>query len=165
MSMFGAERTDDVVRVMVCGSRSWGGFDPRGGKTWKPGSLTAFLEAKALLAMLDGLYTDHLANARTMQLVHGACPTGADAIAQSWAEADPRIPAPERFPADWDTFGRSAGPIRNKRMVSTLDPERGDYVIAAWNGSSRGTGHAVDTARKAGLHVIEVRVQLPVGQS
>lgn len=51
-------------------------------------------------------------------------------------------------PADWKTYGRSAGPRRNElmaRMAGTL--------IAFWDGKSRGTKNMIDTAKKLGLRV------------
>lgn len=53
---------------------------------------------------------------RGVVVVHGACPTGGDAMADEWA-AHYGVPA-ERHPADWDRFGRAAGPRRNAEMVA-----------------------------------------------
>lgn len=47
------------------------------------------------------------------------------------------------IPADWHTHGRAAGPIRNKQML-----EEGDRLVAIWDGKSRGTKNAIDTALK-----------------
>lgn len=48
-------------------------------------------------------------------IVHGACPTGLDAIVDRIArEMGFQV---EPHPADWDTHGKSAGPIRNQEMV------------------------------------------------
>lgn len=149
--------TGGVVRVMVCGSRTWGGFDPRSG-AYRPSSVHAHMQTKALVALLTGVHESHVVNFETMQVIHGDCPTGADALAQRWAERQVDLRAPERFPADWNKHGRGAGPIRNRQMVETLDPNRGDYVIAAFDGQSAGTTNAVNTARKAGLHVIELSI-------
>jgi hypothetical protein len=55
----------------------------------------------------------------------------------------------EEYKADWDTYGKSAGPIRNQKMLDTGI----DYVIAFPGG--RGTEHMKKIARKAGVTVIE----------
>ena len=47
----------------------------------------------------------------------------------------------EVYPADWETHGRAAGPVRNTTIV-----ERCDRVVAFWDGQSKGT---LDTIRKA----------------
>lgn len=48
-------------------------------------------------------------------LVHGDCPTGADALANEiWREWGCAI---EAHPADWKQYGRRAGPIRNLHMA------------------------------------------------
>jgi len=56
--------------------------------------------------------------------------------------------AVEHFPADWQAFGKSAGPIRNKRMA-----EAADYVICFWDGKSRGTASMINYAKKLGKPV------------
>ena len=45
------------------------------------------------------------------------------------------------MPADWNTHGKSAGYKRNEQMA-----ELGDYLIAFWDGVSRGTKHMIDIA-------------------
>jgi DNA (cytosine-5)-methyltransferase 1 len=56
-----------------------------------------------------------------VKVTHGDCPTGGDHYASIWADAcvsainDPH-------PADWDTHGKRAGPIRNEEMVD-LGPQ------------------------------------------
>ena len=47
------------------------------------------------------------------------------------------------FPADWDMYGKSAGYIRNKRII-----ENCDQVIAFWDGNSKGTKHSIDLAKQ-----------------
>jgi len=46
------------------------------------------------------------------------------------------------LPAQWDLHGRSAGAIRNHELVTMAD-----YVIAFWDGESRGTEHRIRLAR------------------
>ena len=67
--------------------------------------------------------------------------TGADALGERYAKE--KGFEVERYPADWDTFGVSAGPIRNRQMA-----EVADYVICFWDGNSRGTKSMIDFAEK-----------------
>lgn len=52
------------------------------------------------------------------------------------------------YNADWETHGRAAGPIRNRKMA-----ENADALIALWDGKSRGTKNMIETATKKGLRV------------
>ncbi len=71
---------------------------------------------------------------------------GADALAARYAKEN-NIPLKE-FLADWEKFGRSAGPIRNQEIVNDSQ-----MIIAFWDGKSRGTKSTIDMARKKGLEV------------
>ena len=79
------------------------------------------------------------------EVVSGGAP-GIDTLGEQWAEKQ-GIPV-KRFPADWDKFGRAAGPIRNKQMA-----EYAEQLLACWDGQSRGTCDMIRTARKQGLNV------------
>jgi YspA, cpYpsA-related SLOG family len=58
--------------------------------------------------------------------------------------------AVEAYPADWKRYGRRAGIERNLRMLDEADP---DYVLAFWDGKSRGTAHTIREATKRGIPV------------
>jgi|SRR5699024_8720881 len=89
----------------------------------------------------------HLGASEDTILVHGACPSGADAIAdQVWRGWG--LPV-EAHPAQWRKHGRRAGPIRNTEMVRA----GADLVLAFPVGASPGTRGCIRTARKAGLNV------------
>lgn len=79
------------------------------------------------------------------------CATGADEFGRRWAVAN-GIPV-RKFPADWDRFGKSAGPIRNRKMTVYAD-----RLIAFWDGKSLGTKNMIDVATKRGLRVTVIRV-------
>ncbi|MFJ7590161.1 DUF2493 domain-containing protein [Streptomyces sp. NPDC097617] len=78
-------------------------------------------------------------------LIHGACPTGADAMAARYATTmGMHVLA---FPAQWDRWGKSAGFIRNTEMVD-LDP---DVCLAFIRSKSRGASMTADLAERASI--------------
>jgi hypothetical protein len=79
-------------RVLVTGSRDW-------------------LDIKLLRNALDRVRAESWA----ITLVHGACPRGADAMADLWGRQTLGVEI-ERHPADWKKYNRSAGFIRNREM-------------------------------------------------
>jgi|SRR6266853_665132 len=56
----------------------------------------------------------------------------------------------EIYPADWNTYGKRAGPIRNSQMLKEGKP---DLVIAFRGPNSRGTQNMITQARKARVPV------------
>lgn len=84
----------------------------------------------------------------TVTLVHGDCPTGADALASLLWTANGGLEEPH--PAQWDLYGKAAGPIRNRKMV-----ELGAGVCLAFPlGRSAGTRGCMRLAEAAGIPVI-----------
>lgn len=69
---------------------------------------------------------------------------GADTLGERYAQE--RGYAVERFPADWEHAGKSAGFIRNRQMADVADA-----LIAFWDRHSRGTAHMIDQARQKSL--------------
>lgn len=53
------------------------------------------------------------------------------------------------FRPDWEQFGRSAGIIRNRHIVSVAE-----MVVVFWDGKSRGTKYTIDLARRLGRRVL-----------
>lgn len=91
-----------------------------------------------------------------MVLVHGACPTGADAQADEWARKN-GVPI-ETHPADWSGQGRVAGFKRNQAMVDT----KPDVVLAFIRQGSKGATHCAEAADRAGLKVLRYVDDAPV---
>jgi hypothetical protein len=110
-------------RVLVTGSRTW----------------------TDRAAIRDGLAAVWGAGDRV--LVTGACPTGADALAEAcWRAWGGQV---EPHPADWDTHGRAAGPRRNTEMVAA-----GAQVCVAFiRDNSRGASHLAGLSEAAGIPV------------
>lgn len=66
---------------------------------------------------------------------------GADAMGARWAR-EHDIKLTEYLP-DWDTYGKRAGFVRNETIVSNSD-----FVLAFWDGVSKGTGNSVSIAKR-----------------
>lgn len=86
-------------------------------------------------------------------LFHGAA-SGADALASRWARGRPGI-VETAVPAEWAKYGRSAGPIRNEKMLAMAKPR----LVVAFPGG-RGTADMVRQAAGAGVHVLMVDLHL-----
>lgn len=129
-------------RVLVTGSRTWDNKD-------------------FIWSVLDIL----LAELGNVVIVHGACPKGADAIAQGWVRHHlvndgARVRA-ERHPADWSTHGRAAGFKRNEEMVRLgadlvlcfAMPCADPRCARPRPHDSHGASHCADQAEAAGIPV------------
>lgn len=81
---------------------------------------------------------------------------GADFLARVWWKSlhngDAWKDYYKGFPADWETYGKAAGAIRNKQM---LDEGKPDLVIAFPGG--KGTANMVKLAKEAGVTVREIK--------
>lgn len=84
--------------------------------------------------------------------VVSGCARGVDRLGERWAETH-QLPI-ARFPADWKHYGRRAGPIRNNEMVGYAQA-----LIAVWDGTSNGTHHIINAARREGRRVFVYHVK------
>lgn len=128
------------MRILVCGSRHFNNY-----------------------SLMANVLIEHMKNGDT--LIHGCC-GGADIIAEEVWNNFQKI---ERYPANWDKYGRAAGPIRNKQM---LDEGKPDLVIAflghvaeqeifyglSESQYSRGTKDMIRQATKAGVPVKVINI-------
>lgn len=80
----------------------------------------------------------------TPTMVISGTARGADQMGEKWASEN-GVPC-QKFPADWKTFGKSAGIRRNEQMA-----EHAEALIAIWDGTSRGTAHMIREAQRKGL--------------
>ncbi len=111
---------DAPLRVLVCGSRSW---------------MNVRTIHEALAKLPPG-----------STVIHGGA-KGADEIAASCAvELGFHV---ETYLADWERYGRAAGPIRNRVMLRVGRPDR---VFAFFLGTL-GTADLLRQARAAGVPV------------
>ena len=73
--------------------------------------------------------------------------SGADMMGELYAQKN-KLQC-ELYPAEWEKYGRAAGPIRNEQMAKVAD-----RLIAFWDGKSRGTKSMINLAKKYGCEII-----------
>jgi len=87
------------------------------------------------------------------EIVHGGA-RGADSMAGTSARSCYfRVTV---FPAEWEKYGKAAGPIRNRQMLDYLLKYDGEKKVVAFHHNievSRGTKDMVTIARRAGVEV------------
>ena len=104
-----------------------------------------------LFKVLDQALEAATLSGRPFTLVHGGA-RGADALAGLWASMRQDSVTVRVYKADWDTHGKAAGPIRNKKMLTNESP----HVIIAFKGGN-GTAHMMKIGRESGVPVYEVK--------
>lgn len=80
------------------------------------------------------------------EIVSGGCPTGADRAAECYADSC-TLPV-KLFKADWNRFGKYAGPHRNRLMAAYADA-----LYCFWDGKSRGTKNMIEEMNNLGKPV------------
>lgn len=90
-------------------------------------------------------------NFEITEVVSGTA-NGVDRLGETYANLK-QIPC-ERFPADWNNYGKYAGPRRNNEMAKYADA-----LIAVWDGHSSGTKNMIELARKWGLKIFVYEVK------
>ena len=89
---------------------------------------------------------DHLLQDQTnIEIVSGTC-RGTDKLGEQYAKE--RGCKLTQFPADWNKYGKAAGPKRNQQMANYAD-----VLIAFWDGKSRGTKNMIDLAKNADFKI------------
>lgn len=113
-------------RVLVCGGRN-------------------FADEQAVFDWLSSFHKAH----PIAVVIHGGA-QGADSLAAEWARANAASEGIKTlcFKADWQTYRKAAGPIRNARMIAEGKP---DCVIAFPGGV--GTANMIKQAEAAGIQV------------
>lgn len=119
-----------VFRVIIAGSRHYADYSQ-------------------LRDVCDNLLADKCQTHRIVIVSGGA--QGADSLGENYARE--RGYALKRYPAQWDKYGRAAGPIRNAEMARNADA-----LVLFWNGKSRGSLNMKQEAEKIGLPVRTVMI-------
>lgn len=112
--------SDRELKVIIAGSRSITSYEL---------VLRAIIESKFVIA----------------EVVSGTA-RGVDRLGERYAkENNLKV---KRFPADWDTYGKKAGYLRNMKMADYCDA-----AIVLWDGSSPGSKSMFDIMKRAGKPV------------
>lgn len=117
-----------VYRIIIAGSRDFNNYE-----------------------LLRKVLSKHLSkiNRNQIEIISGGA-RGADTLGETFARRnDLKL---TRFPADWDTYGKSAGFRRNAEMAKYAAEEQG-MVFAFWDGQSKGTKHMIELGKNVGLSV------------
>lgn len=124
---------------------------------------------KLIIAGSRTINADHLINGLVLmfgldekitEVVSGTA-SGVDRSGEKWClemqklcgEKGPKL---SRFPAEWDTHGKVAGPIRNNQMAAYADA-----LLLIWDGKSRGSAHMKSAMERLGKPVYEAVLKAP----
>lgn len=123
-----------MTRIIIAGSRSFDDY-----------------------ARLEHILDAYIKDSRDVTIISGTA-RGADQLGERYA-AEHGIAVIHR-PADWNTYGRAAGPIRNAEMakLAVADGCHG-VLFAFWDGVSRGTKSMIELGHKHGLDVYVVKLR------
>jgi hypothetical protein len=115
-----------MLKVIVAGSRD-------------------FVDYELLKSKLDFYFGNH-----QVEIVSGTA-RGADRLGEKYAKE--KEYSVQRFPADWNRYGKSAGYRRNEEMAKYAT-----HAVIFWNGSSPGTKHMIDLAKQYNLNYRVVQI-------
>lgn len=119
------------MRIVIAGSRNYEDYD----------------EAKQYIdSVIQKIGKDKII------IMSGGC-RGADMLGERYARENGCLL--ERYPAQWDKYGKAAGIKRNMVMAESCD-----YAICFWDGKSRGTKAMIEYAQKIGKMVAVKYIQI-----
>ena len=123
------------VRVIVAGSRTYS-------------------DADRIFSCLDKAFEEIKSKMQEpceFTIVSGGC-RGVDMVGEQYAKTHGLGLA--RFPAQWDKYGRGAGPIRNEEMLEfASEKDKVPYLIAFWDYKSSGPRGIIALARNKRIPV------------
>lgn len=120
-----------MTRIIIAGSRTFNDYNK-------------------MLTVLDSIGIHLIATIDQIEIISGHA-SGADALGEKFAKAFGY--SLKIFPAEWDKYGKAAGPIRNEQMAKyAADSDRG-ILVAFPIGTSRGTKNMINAARQYGLDI------------
>ena len=101
-----------------------------------------FTDYQKLKTECDQFLQDH----KNIEIVSGGHYKGADKLGIEYANEKGFDLI--KFPAEWNKFGKAAGPKRNKEMAKYADA-----LIVFWDGKSKGTLNMINLAKEEALKI------------
>lgn len=124
-------KKEKIARVIIAGGRDFNDYD-------------------LLVEKVDYYLSTAIEQGYKIIVVSGTA-KGADKLGEKYANEKGYEIA--YFPADWASYGKRGGYIRNQEMSKYAKENGKGALIAFWNGKSRGTKHMIDIAKKDRLHM------------
>jgi len=115
------------------------------------GSRDIYITSLAVSAIISSLQL------QPTEIVSGGC-KGPDKIGEDVAYIDELTL--KVFKADWQTYGKAAGPIRNREMANYADK-----LLLIWDGKSKGSYNMKKEMGKLNKPVYEIIIKTPTYQS
>ena len=118
-----------IFKVIIAGSRKYDDYE-------------------TLREKCDTILSKKFADPNVQVIVVSGGATGADSLGERYAvERGLQI---ERHPADWDKYGKSAGPRRNAEMAAVADAL---IAFPKQDEPNKGTLNMIETAKAKGLPI------------
>lgn len=140
------------MRILVTGSRSWTDYIKVSRE------IVRYISENGVMGVdSEGLPVDW--DTSDVVIMHGACPLGADALAEEYAIC--HWIEQEEYPADWKKHGKAAGFVRNSQMVHAhpdvclafINPCRKQDCPKRKPHGTHGASHCADLAESHGIEV------------
>jgi len=124
-------------RVLVTGSRTW------------PDEELIRRTISAFYGMLQKVLDDDIEPV----LVHGTAQGADQMAAAAWIAEGGSV---EAHPAEWETYGKQAGYVRNAEMVAAGTNKQPQICFAFIHNGSRGATMCANLAEKAGIRTYRI---------
>jgi hypothetical protein len=132
----------EKVGLLVCGSRCIGGWDS---ETRTYTNEQHLKQVRNVLShVIERLLDKQVVQRKSEIIIISGAAKGPDDLARMYAERN-SVPC-ILFPAQWEEYGKSAGFVRNSEMLKYAE-----YVLAFYDGVSKGTAHTLREAKRLGL--------------
>lgn len=124
-------------RIIICGGRHFDNYS-------------------SLEYVMDQVMSDLDLDFSEIEVVSGHC-TGADQLGELYADRNRLLCT--IFPAQWEKYGRSAGPIRNSAMIDYAAESEVPVVVAFVSPNTRGTNDTVAKAKRKQFNIYETNYE------